>query len=97
MIDCRTFRASNLKPLKGEALVEIVSVLWTRPIFIPKALRKKIDISWQEGIVRRLGQGTFEFGLGDRLVLSPHCGKVITEGKKTFRLVKGKDVIGLFQ
>lgn len=107
MIDCTQFTLTNLRPLAGCVLIEIQKQPSTvNAIVLPDMAMKRIGVGGaiardgdklpgQEAIVRKLGEGEFEFSKGARIVVSAYAGKTVFEEGRHFKVVHKDDVLGI--
>lgn len=110
MIDCRNFKLTDIRPLTGQVLVELLPPPnQSGPIVLPESFRDNFHKGtaegpaqpW-EGLVRKLGapepKRPFEVVLGDRVIVSHYASeqRAITEGRRRFKLVTAANILAKF-
>ena len=95
-MNCLNYKITNVRPKRGDVLVELQRVTQTNGIHLPEAAQDyPVD-----AIVRRMGstdkRHPFEFELGDRVIVGQHTGTVVNEGPRQLKLVKGTQVMGVY-
>ena len=107
MIDCRTYRVTNLTPLRGQVLIEICEPPTSAGgIAFPETYRHQIDESQlssgqpppQEAIVRKVGAHdvALDFGPGDRVIVRCNSGRVVNQPPRSLKLVSADDLLAVF-
>ncbi len=92
-----TYKITNVRPKRGDVLVELQLVKKTNGgLHIPeKAQDYPVD-----AIVRRMGsqdyKHPYEFTLGDRVIVGQHTGTVVNEGQRCLKVLKGTQILGVY-
>lgn len=108
MLDCTTYRVSNIVPLRGQVLIEIVEPA-TSPggIAFPETYARYIDEddaprldqpTHQEAIVRKFGVGTsVDCVNGDRVIVRRGAGRTVNQPPpRRLKLVRAEDLLAVF-
>lgn len=110
MIDCRTYEISNIRPLAGEVLVEILEPTVTAGgIHIPETFPRYLEDlervkaldppQAQEAIIRKIGPANGappDFVLGDRVIVDRRSGRTVNQPPRCLKLVRQWDVLAKF-
>jgi co-chaperonin GroES (HSP10) len=107
MIDCRTYRVTNITPLSNQVLIEVCDPpVSAGGIAFPEAYAVYIDEERRsagqpapiEGVVRKIGahNGELGFGLGDRVIVRRGAGRQLNQPPRTLKLVGVDDVLAVF-
>lgn len=109
MIDCTTYKVSNIVPLRGQVLIEIVEpTVSPGGIAFPETYAHYIDEdaaprldqpTHQEAIVRRIGwinENPFDFGIGDRVIVRRGAGRTVNQPPRRLKLVRAEDLLAVF-
>ncbi len=92
-----TYKITNVRPKRGDVLVELQLVTKTNGgLHLPEnAQDYPVD-----AIVRRMGprdhKNPYEFTLGDRVIVGHHTGTVVNEGPRCMKILKGSQVMGVY-
>ncbi len=95
-MNCLNYKVSNVKPKRGDVLVELQLTKKVNGIHIPEdAQDYPVD-----AIVRRMGKEDwrrpYEFTLGDRVIVGQHTGTVVNEGPRCLKILKSTQVLGVY-
>lgn len=106
-LDCTTYKVSNIVPLRGQVLIEIVEpTVSPGGIAFPETYAHYIDEddaprldqpTHQEAIVRKFGVGTsVDCVNGDRVIVRRGAGRTVNQPPRRLKLVRAEDLLAVF-